>query len=492
MAITVEQYNVSKQRIQNKHIKIQLLNRNLTPFYGAELSGKCIDGNVNVDSTADIRRTCSITFVVNDASFDIGESKYIWLNRYIELSVGIENLATDEIVWFPQGIFLIDAPYVDYSADSYTLRFTGLDMMATLTGTRNGYLEGIPTVIPQGTNVRSAIISILKLGGITNYRVEQCKLLDGTVQKVPNDITIDQGGTIYDMLVQLRDILPYYEIFFDENGTFVYQQIPTGEDEQIIATDDILKKMLISESIDTDFQSVKNVIEVYGRTISPAYYATNVAIENTTYEGHATKRIALTVPSYVYDSSLLDYIGFELPSAVSGNPILLNVNGEHQRTLWWQDRQYNNSHSNRITSLAKDIYMVNIHESGSPWELSNYGQIYGVVKDTNPKSPFYINKPEIGEIRQPLFGGEYDNITTNPLAYERAKWELYKRTRLQDNIVMTLVPIYYLSANTLITHAIKDTTEQLPYLIKSYSIDLKAEGTMSINAIRYYAEYPNI
>lgn len=482
--ISVEQYNVTKQSIQNKHIKIELLNKNLTPFVGAELSGNCIDGNITVDANSDIRRTCSVLFVVTDSTFDIGESHYIWLNRYVKISIGIDSFTTNDIVWFNMGIFLIDAPSVDYDAENYSLRFTGLDMMSQLSGTRNGYLEGIPTLIPQGSNVRQAMIAALQLGGITRYNISECTLEDGTIQDVPYDITLEQGSTIYDMLVALRDILPYYEIFFDNSGTFVYQKIPTGEDESVIATDDLFNQVLLSESIDTDFQSIKNVIEVYGRTISPTYFATNVVVTADAEEDFTY--INLTVPDYVLDT--VSYIGFTLSEDIS-QYIMLRINNNNLYPLVWQDRKYVDSHVGTINDLSEGDYMIN-YSTSNAWELSNYGQIYAIVKDENPNSPFYIGK--VGEIRKPLYGGEYDNITTNPLAYERANWELYKATRLQDTINMNIVPVYYFEANQLINHAVKDTTQELPYMIKSYNLDLKTEGTMSLTAIRYYAEYPTI
>lgn len=488
--ISVEQYAVTKQSIQNKHIKIELLNNNLTPYYGVELSGNCIDGNVNVDATADIRRTCNILFAVDNATFDIGASHYIWLNRYIRLYVGIDSLTTGETVWFNQGVYIIDAPSVDYDPTNYTLRFTGLDLMANLTGMRNGYIEGVPTIIPSGSNVREVMISILKMGGITQYNISECLTSNGAVQDVPNDITIEQGGTIYDILVALRDIMPNYEIFFDVDGTFIYQPIPTGVNEPIIASDDLFKSMLLSESITTDFQSVKNVIEVYGRTITTEYFANNVVV-TPNYNNSWTK-IDLTVPSYVFDyDNTYSYIGFDLEEDIN-QPIIISINEEDEYILMWQDRDYVVGHSGNVSVLSADSYMINFGHLGvGIWELSQYGQIYAEVKDTNPNSPFYIGS-EVGEIRKPLYGGEYDNITTNALAYQRAQWELYKATRLQDTIAMTLVPVYYFEVNQLISHAIKDTNVQNLYIIKNYSIDLKANGSMSLNAIRYYPEYPKI
>lgn len=493
--ISVEQYNVSKQSIQNKTIKIQLLNRNFTPYEGVELSGNCIEGNINLDAEADIRRSCSIAFVIDNKLFDIGEFNYIWLNRYIKLSVGIDSLSTGETVWFEQGIFLIDAPSVDYSADSHTLRFVGLDLMSTLNGTRNGYLEGIPTVIPQGSNVRQAMIATLKLGGITNVNIAECRRRDGTIQEVPNDITLEQGSTIYDVLVALRDIMPYYEIFFDIDGTFVYQEIPTGEHEPMIADDDLFNQVLISEQMETNFQAVKNVVEVYGRTIESDYFATDVVVtEDVVSAGTVWTHIDLVVPEYSFaSSSEYTYIGFTLNQDITQPTIIIINNDDLARHIvLWADELYVKGHGGNVESLEKDkSYMINYDPTHKGcWRIIEYGQIYGSATDTNPDSPFSIDR--VGEIRKVLSGDVYDNITLTDLAYQRAEWELYKSTRLQNTINMTIVPVYYFDVNQLINHAVQDTILQLPYIIKNYSIDLKADGTMNINAIRYYSEYPNI
>ena len=50
----------------------------------------------------------------------------------------------------------------------------GLDLMAKLTGLRNGNLEGMEHIIEQGANVRNAIISTLALARFTNYIVDEC------------------------------------------------------------------------------------------------------------------------------------------------------------------------------------------------------------------------------------------------------------------------------------------------------------------------------
>ena len=68
--------------------------------------------------------------------------------------------------------------------------------MAKLTGVRNGYISDMPTLIPQGSNVRNAIIEILKLAGVEKYIVEELPYT------LPYDIQVDIGDTVYNLLAQ--------------------------------------------------------------------------------------------------------------------------------------------------------------------------------------------------------------------------------------------------------------------------------------------------
>ena len=89
---------------------------------------------------------------------------------------------------------------------------------------------------------------------------------------VPNQINISVGGTVYDILKELRDILPQYQMYFDVDGVFHYNLIPSGTNEQVAIDDDIFKATLTEYSIDTDFEGIKNEIVVIGKTHDISYY----------------------------------------------------------------------------------------------------------------------------------------------------------------------------------------------------------------------------
>ena len=205
MNITQENQATAMQRVRNLSINVYLLNSNMQIVN--QLSGKVIAGNISIDANSDIRRTCNIDMVMKGAEFDIEEGQ-IWLDKYVRIETGIENIVTGEIDWINQGVYLINNPVITYSGSESRLSFQGLDLMAKLTGLRNGYLTDLQTQIAQGSSIRNSMISTLALAGFTNYIIEDNPI------PTPYQINIDVSGTVFDILKELRDIVPNYEIFF--------------------------------------------------------------------------------------------------------------------------------------------------------------------------------------------------------------------------------------------------------------------------------------
>lgn len=278
--IGAEDYNVLKQQYIKKYIRLELLDFQYNIV--DELSGNMIKCSINVDSNSDLRRSCDLGFVVTTSTFDIKAGSKLWLDKFVRPYVGYENMRTGEIQWYNQGIYLVNNPQWSYNASTNKISMQALDLMSKLTGLRNGNLEGIPTVIAKDENVREAIIKTIELGGFTKYICEECKTNDGTIVPVPYDIEIDVGGTIYDILTGLRDIMPNYQIYFDINGVFHYEPIPLAYDDPVLIDDDLFNNVLISENINTDFESVKNYVEVLGHTWDVDYYSPS---DKTTVSG---------------------------------------------------------------------------------------------------------------------------------------------------------------------------------------------------------------
>lgn len=452
--------------VRRLRIKINILNFQMQTV--DEISGNVLDGNITEDANSDIRRTCNISMVVTDGQFNVQTGGQIFLDKYAQIYIGVDNLYTGETQWFNKGIYLIDQPTYSFDPVTSTLTFQGYDLMCKMTGLRNGYLEGIPTVIPQGSNIRESMIAtITQLGGFTKYAIQE------NPQTVPYDIQIDPGGTVYDILVALRDILPSWQIYFDEDGVFHYNPIPSGQNEPVMFYDDTWSQVVLSESINTDFSMVKNVVEVWGKTLSPAHYA-DATVSGNTYQ--------LNIADVSkYRNNML--YGFTAPSIIENPKVQINSLGALSIV--------NEDGTNAVIPEAEIYYVVKYQEESNNFLFMGYQQPYAAVEDNNPESPFYVDGP-VGKIRIVLQGGEYDNIYTNDLATQRAEYELWKRTRLEDNVTLSCIPIYSLQTNTVVSKTLTNETEPTLFIIKTITTNLSYTGTQSVQMITYYPLYPDI
>ena len=104
-------------------------------------------------------------------------------------------------------------------------------------------------------------------------------------------------------------------------------------------------------------------------------------------------------------------------------------------------------------------------------------------------SPFVIEK--LGEIPDVKVSGEFENITSNDLAADRAKWENWKNSRLTDNITITTALLPFLDVNKKVSYRRSDSDREHQYIISSVSHDF-AGFTTTITMYRFYPLYENL
>ena len=465
--ITSNQFRSVMQNMQNRYVRIELLNYQMQTV--DLLEGVCTGGSISIDANADIRRTCDLTLVINNSSFNVESGGRIWLDRYIRIWIGIVSLITGEVEYTNCGVYIIDAPSYNYDAATNTLSLSLLDLMAKLTGLRNGYLPGVPVILKAGENIREAIIDTLALGGFTKYVVEEAPS-PGTI---PNDLEFGQGATVYELLSGLRDIYPNYEMYFDVDNVFYYKPIPTGEDDPVYIDDTLWKEIVMSETIDVDFQNVKNVIEVYGRTHDPAHFSTETTVSNNT--------ISLTIADVEEYTEDMIY-GFTL----TDNPGYVGASLKINSLTSYPIRLSDGTTAAEIVAEEGEVYFC-VQFKGTYWNWLGHLQAYGYAEDDNPDSPFYINST-VGKIRLPLFGGEYENIFSDDLAKQRADYELWLHTNMNNTVQLQCVPVPWMDVNIKVSYTPQRETTPSEYIIKSVNFGLAPSDNMSINMIKFYPE----
>lgn len=474
--ISQAMYDIATQSILDVQCKISILNYEFQNI--KEISGWVIGGSYSCVANADIRRTISLTIAIGEETgLSISEQGGIWIDKFVQVFIGVKHIKTNEVIWHNLGVYIINNPSTVYSAEEYSITIQGLDLMARLTGIRNGQLTDLVTTIPFGSSIREVIIStITQLGGFSDYRIDEFEDI------VPEELKFNAGDTVYNILEKLRNFKVNYEMFFDEDGIFVFQQIPSGTTEPIIADESLLLNNVIEINNEVNFEDVKNNIVVYGASLEPNYFGGDATISGDSYE------ITLGSISSISDLYQGIMVGFIAPSAISGTTYL-EINSLYTFRIVNED----GSDAEIPANTSDTYYVCRVLDEAEPTMLfMGTQQIYATSQDLNPDSPYYIYK-ELGTISLVCIGGEYDNIYTNSLAQQRADYEKWLHTRMNDNIILTTAPIYFINeVNQKIEWDGNKDGEKEEYLIKEIHMGLQNGELQTINAIRYYPLYPEI
>lgn len=286
--IVQDDINALYQKIKQYRVKLYLLNSNYQII--DELQGEMISGSMSIDSSSDIRRSCNFVFFVKDRTYFTNETSKIWMDKFVDIKIGVDYHRTGGTLWYDMGLFLFNENSFQYDSVTRNITVNCLDMMSKFTGSRGGALHGLSTTIPAGNNMRSVIVdTVTQLGGISRLIVNG----DPDYPTIPYDLEFSTGVSVYGILDKIRNLTVANEMFFDTSGTFVFQKIPTGTNDPVVLNNDILGELIISESIKNSFSDVKNAIEVWGEDNST----------DTMYEINAIVKLVNEKPSVIGDST---------------------------------------------------------------------------------------------------------------------------------------------------------------------------------------------
>lgn len=409
---TQGQYDTTLQSYREINILVNVMDYNMVIL--DEISGLTTQSSISIDSDSDIRRTANITMVLkndfvqldNTASsvqnFYWQAGNPYWYDKLIQIQVGITNVFSGEIEWINQGVYLVNAPSITYDASTNSLSFQAVDLMCKMTGLRNGQLENIDYVIPFGSSITGAIESVLLEQGFTQYI-----LYDPPINTTPYEIKIDAGGTSYDLLAELRDINANWEMFFDIDGVFIFQQIPSGkviidpttgeEGEPVPVVDDIVwNKLLIDYSLNTSFQEVKNYIEVYGKTIEPDVWGTGMVGGTEIIRVEVEQSFPSLYEKYKELGEVIIGFGVDIDDN-SSEPVTIDHDNTKNISLVFQDGHefFINTGKDGKGFVIKYLnyyycVAVRLDESDVSGYYMGYLQPVGVAFESNPDSPFYV------------------------------------------------------------------------------------------------------
>ena len=548
--ITQEDLLIVLQQSAAPTLKLKIEVLNSTQNIIGILECGIISGSISISSESDVRRTAN--FVVQPTLTEkirLTENSLLWLNKDIRMFIGLYNPRTKQYKYYPIGYYVYTDTSGTYDATTNSLTINCADFMKKLDGTKNGqlgaliisypaYEENKETGEPIKYNIiRNAVIETLeKLASITNHRIDDIgefyampeynddweKYREENVNiwnTIPFDQEFSSGCSVLSILTTFRDLYPNYEMFFDmENNTFICQLKPSCYEDDIFLDNDFLQRVLISENTSVDMTTVRNICEVWGKVIDVDFYSEECFYNNNIYSA--------TIPGYEEGYYNGDAIGLKIPVANQANA-QININSfgaiglyneANEEPIKAGELKPDNVYAFKIKKNRVDkqdvikayllgqwqVHAINVLTNGKKsrqfvtsfdgeeYELYSkeyFQKFYNcerVDMTIVENSPFTVEK--LGEILDVKVSGEFENITSNDLAADRAKWENWKNCRLTDNITITTILLPFLDVNKKVSYKRSDSDIEHQYIISSVSHDFSGYTT-TITMYRFYPLY---
>lgn len=461
----------------------------------------------DISSESDIRRTASITMIVDKDKINIDFEK-TWIQRMVELSIGIYDQLNKKYVWYSLGRMLMKDSNMTYNLSTREIKMSLVDLMATMTSDRGSQM-GLSMKIPANSSVRNAIIAI-----VTTFSPFKKYSVPVFEDVVPYDIDISIGQYPFDALKELMNLFPYYEMFYDVDGTFVVQQIPTKIEDPVDIDKSVIDELLIGETRSVNFSEVRNTTEIWGRSLDAEYTAISCstemksAEEGNLYNLFISDSFETLEEGYTY--------GFTPDTtSVSGQSIKIQETDEYQiyvengvgnykliddgameanvpYVVRYVSEKFVLQGELEIHVIYQEVNQLPSQDVQEKFKITNGCR--NVQWNVNPESPFACSlDPTTGaierEIRQVLEGGEYNNIYTTQLALERASYENWLKTRLQDTVELEMILIPWMQVNDKIEYTSPSSGDVSVMIVQSISYDF-TRWTMTVKCSKFYPYYP--
>lgn len=396
--------------------------------------------------------------------------------------------------------------------------------------------------------IRDGVITALeRLGEIKEYNIDDIGEYQGMPQynpdyieyrkenplwnNIPYDLEFSVGDTALSILNAFKGLYPNYEFFFDENGVYVAQMIPSSDDDDVWLDNDFIQEVLISENYSIDTTTVRNVTEVFGASLDTDYTASSCSLSediytievdeygetyytgdliaiafddtnptnakiriHTTYSDPEQGTITTTLDPLVLLDQMTDMpleAGVIEPGATYVCKIKTRVENGYPVKYFYFLSQYQPQAINVLTdgSVSDEDYTCADGTVVKKYSMAYFKDFYNcrIVSFTiDTESAFTIQK--LGVLLNVFSGGEFENIESDQRALARAEWENWKTCRLTDNITITTKIIPWLDVNKKVSFKRSDKTTPEQYIIQSVAHD-PAAGTSSITMYRFRPLY---
>ena len=455
MIVSATDIALCKQPTQRHYVMLQVLSKEMARLFNIE--GYLTSYNNNIDDSSDVRRTASLTMRFDN--LNISDILSLNLNNYIRLYRGIKNELTGNVTWWKQGVYIINDNSINFNLTDKSLSISLTDKMYDLSGDRKGDLGVFDPIAKYEEKIVDVMTDVLEQNcGVMEHNItpicaqheDGYDISSEDREKdylIPYDMKFNTGVTALEVMQKLRDIYPYYEIFFDIDGTFVCQKMVTENDNSNpLLNDNNLRGLVISEDRNVNTQNLANVICVYGK--DGLYYGESRDItDGSPFTVSAVGEIVKTFSGGVYDNIYTTYYDDEMTKVqTDGN----DMAQDWADMLLYQHCRYNDTLTLNLTAcpFINDVDFKITYKS----KLDNIMRGYKVTKVSHTLSNttlecirFYEDncvayQPQLATpvIVSHTENGMTISVTVNAVDFA-TKYELYANNVMASNSTTTTI-----------------------------------------------------
>ena len=243
----------------NKTVYIRIIALNQEEIPVEQIEGKATGGNINIQGNSAVRRTCSITLTALNTEAEITDVYWAFKNKF-KLEIGLKNEINSnypDIVWFKQGIFVVNNFSKSRSTTNLNISISGQDKMCLLNGTLGGTLPHETDFGTIETEDENGNIIIEK---ITIYDIVRNAMLMYGQERPENIIINDLDEVAYELL-EYRGDTPMY-LFLNTDDVKKVQNI-CFETNSLIND---VEKFYALNTLDNSYNDEATILEDYNNT----------------------------------------------------------------------------------------------------------------------------------------------------------------------------------------------------------------------------------
>jgi hypothetical protein len=370
-------------------------------------------------------------------------------------------------------------------------------MMAATSEVRGSQIGGTGTLIPEGTNVRSAFIAtIAAFSPFLQYDVA-----DFSPDTVPYDLEFEPTAYPIDILKKLLELFPLYQMYYTPEGVFTVNLIPDGVNDPVVLDQTVMDQLLISEDRTNSYKDIRNTTEIFGAELDAGYTASTCTFNTDTYNLVFSTPLetleANSTYSFTVDANSVSGQKIKVDSLTAYPVYVREIGGTESpiaESAMLADVPYVVKYASEkfllegeldIHVIVQEVTVLPSIEDVAEYKEAN--QCRNVRYVVNPNSPFAADV--IGEKRQVLKDSDYADIYTTELAYERGMYENFKKCRLPDKVTLESKLIPSLDVNQKISYTIPSTGVVTTVVVQDISPDYVA-FKMNISANQFYPASP--